>query len=250
MKDASSAPRGSRTAKLRLAGRDIDFRRAILRDAQGNAIDLRPQAWAVLEHLANCANRVATKDELLAAVWPGLVVTDGSVTQAISDVRTALGDAENRIVRTAPRRGYMLVLDDTETAAVAAGDDVQIAVPPSSYFFSIALPTFVDVDPNESGKGLARGFAQELRNELARNAGLRVVSHYSSFAFAGTDTALAEIGRQLRCRNLLDGRVRRDGDQAPWLTVKSLSLSYMADSAEELRKRMLAAAIAAGIPTD
>ena len=97
--------------KLALGDRVLDLRRRALLDARGAPVDLRPQVWAVLEHLARNAGRVVAKEELLDAVWPGVVVTDGSVMQAISDVRAALGDTEHRIVKTMQRRGYMLLAD-------------------------------------------------------------------------------------------------------------------------------------------
>src|SRR5205823_13600226 len=66
-------------------------------------------ARSVLDQLVRHAGKLVTKDELLAAVWPVVVVTDDSLVQAISDVRRALGEAGHRIVRTIPRRGYMLL---------------------------------------------------------------------------------------------------------------------------------------------
>ena len=48
-----------------------------------------------------------TKDELVRAVWDKVVVTDESLTRCMSDVRLALGDADQRIIKTVPRRGYM-----------------------------------------------------------------------------------------------------------------------------------------------
>ena len=49
----------------------IDLANETLRDASGNPIVLRPQCFAVLRHLVENANRLVTKDELMAAVWPG-----------------------------------------------------------------------------------------------------------------------------------------------------------------------------------
>ena len=68
-------------------------RRKELRDAIGTRIDLRHQSLVVLRYLAVNAGRVVIKDELLTALWPGLSVTDDSLTQCISDIRRALGDA-------------------------------------------------------------------------------------------------------------------------------------------------------------
>ena len=66
------------------------------------------------------AGQVVSKDELMDLVWPDVVVGEGSLTQAIADVRRALGDTEHRLVRNVARRGYMLVpgggADDAPTA--------------------------------------------------------------------------------------------------------------------------------------
>ena len=106
--------------KLPLAGFVLDLGGQQLLDRQGATVALRPQAWAVLRHLALNAGRLATKEALLDAVWPGLVVTDGSLTQAISDVREALGEAGHRLIKTVPKRGYMLVADATLQNGAAA----------------------------------------------------------------------------------------------------------------------------------
>jgi adenylate cyclase len=95
--------------RLALGDRVLDRQRGMLLDSSGAPVELRPQVWSVLQHLARNAGRVVTRDELFDAVWPGVVVNDGSITQAICDVRAALGDSEHRIVKTMPRHGYMLI---------------------------------------------------------------------------------------------------------------------------------------------
>ena len=70
MNDAYVGPREPAHGNLRLADREIDFANGVLRDGRGEAVELRPQVWAVLQHLARHPNRVVTRDELLAAIWP------------------------------------------------------------------------------------------------------------------------------------------------------------------------------------
>ena len=84
----------------------VDFAAEILRDRTGRRLELRPQSFAVLRYLAANAGRLVTKDELAAAVWPGLAVTDDSLVQCVHEIRRALGDATHAVIRTVPRRGY------------------------------------------------------------------------------------------------------------------------------------------------
>jgi DNA-binding winged helix-turn-helix (wHTH) protein/TolB-like protein len=84
---------------------DID-RAQVTRD--GSPVALRPKTFALLVHLADRAGSVVGKHELMDAVWPGLIVTDDSLTQAISELRGALGDRDQKLVRTVSRRGYLL----------------------------------------------------------------------------------------------------------------------------------------------
>src|SRR5262245_22750628 len=86
----------------------LDLEQLELRDASGTTVALRPQAIAVLVFLARNANRIVTKDELMRAVWPNVIVTDDSLVQCIKEIRRALHDDEHRILRTEPKRGYRL----------------------------------------------------------------------------------------------------------------------------------------------
>jgi TolB-like protein/DNA-binding winged helix-turn-helix (wHTH) protein len=98
--------------RLDIVGLTLDLRREELRDGAGTRIELRNRSFAVLRHLATNAGRVVTKDELLDANWPGVTVTEDSLTQCISEIRRALGDSGRDLIRTVPRRGYMIVLPE------------------------------------------------------------------------------------------------------------------------------------------
>ena len=117
--------------RLDIAGLTLDLRREELRDSAGTRIELRNRSFGVLRHLATNSGRVVTKDELLNVNWPGVTVTEDSLTQCISEIRRALGDAGRDLIRTVPRRGYMIVLPDrspTQADTPAAANPPKVAL--------------------------------------------------------------------------------------------------------------------------
>jgi adenylate cyclase len=87
-------------------GFTLDVMRRLLRTGNRD-IKLRPKSFDVLCNLVENAGRLVAKDEMIEAVWPNVTVTDESLTQCVSDIRLVLGDAEQRIIKTVPRRGYL-----------------------------------------------------------------------------------------------------------------------------------------------
>ena len=91
----------------------LDLRRGrLLRGAE--ELKLRPKSFEVLKHLVENSGRLVGKDELMGAVWPDTAVTDDSLVQCLIEVRRALGDSKQEIIKTVPRRGYILELDVIE----------------------------------------------------------------------------------------------------------------------------------------
>src|SRR3954467_14814109 len=84
---------------------DLD-RGSLLLD--GKEIALRPKTFAVLLHLVENPNHLVSKEELFAAAWPDVAVTDDALVQSIGELRRALGDDGPRLIKTIPRRGYRL----------------------------------------------------------------------------------------------------------------------------------------------
>ncbi|KQT11392.1 winged helix-turn-helix domain-containing protein [Ramlibacter sp. Leaf400] len=84
----------------------LDVRRAELH-REGEAVALRPKTFALLSYLAEHPGRVIAKNELLTAVWPGVVVNDESLSQCVRELRGALGDDQQALIKTVPRRGYL-----------------------------------------------------------------------------------------------------------------------------------------------
>jgi formylglycine-generating enzyme required for sulfatase activity len=85
----------------------LDLTRACLRLGD-REIELRPKAFEVLRHLAVNAGALVPKQDLYAAVWPNVAVSDDSLVQCIRELRQKLGDHEHRLIKTVSRRGYLL----------------------------------------------------------------------------------------------------------------------------------------------
>src|SRR5207249_10021593 len=73
----------------------------------GEEVSLRPKAFEVLTYLVERHGRLVTKSELLEAVWPDAAVTENSLAQCLLEIRRALADDSQQIIRTVARRGYL-----------------------------------------------------------------------------------------------------------------------------------------------
>jgi adenylate cyclase len=99
-------------------------------DARGNAlrrgaevVRLELKATEVLSCLASRPGEVLTREELLERIWPGVVVGDDVLTQAIIKLRKALGDDSRlpRYIDTIPKRGYRLIAPVSAVASAEPG---------------------------------------------------------------------------------------------------------------------------------
>src|SRR5262249_36540950 len=85
----------------------LDIRARVL-SKEGEPLPLAPKSFDVLVYLVRNAGRAVTREELLGAGWPDVVVGDGTLTQAVFVVRRALGETDERakFLVTVPRVGY------------------------------------------------------------------------------------------------------------------------------------------------
>lgn len=97
-------------ARYRFGAYELDVPRLEVRH-RGVAVPLQPKAWDLLVYLIRHRERVVTKDELLAELWPDVVVTEASLTKAVAAVRRALGDAGDAqtCIATVRGRGFRFV---------------------------------------------------------------------------------------------------------------------------------------------
>jgi TolB-like protein/DNA-binding winged helix-turn-helix (wHTH) protein/Tfp pilus assembly protein PilF len=83
---------------------DVD-RGALLKEGQD--VPLRPKSFDVLSVLVEHHGLLVTKDQMLDLVWGEVVVSEGSLTQCLREIRSVLGDESREMVRTVRGRGYL-----------------------------------------------------------------------------------------------------------------------------------------------
>lgn len=113
-------------------------------------IRLTNKALAVLRYLIEHSGQLVTKDELFAAVWPGVVVSDSALVVCIRELRQALGDERRtpQFIETVHGRGYRFI------ASVAAG-----AAPVSSSEFQV---------PNQAAVGRSQNAVDSSQQEATQ----------------------------------------------------------------------------------
>ena len=77
----------------------------------GEEIKLRPKVYETLKYLVEHPGRLIGKQELMQAVWPDAFVTDDSLVQCTLELRRALDDRSQQLLKTVPRRGYLFTAD-------------------------------------------------------------------------------------------------------------------------------------------
>jgi eukaryotic-like serine/threonine-protein kinase len=105
---SSPAPRsGERPVRQYSFGEfTLDLERSIL-TRRGEEVALRPKSFEALVYLVERHGRLVTKASLIEAVWPDTAVGDNSLAQCLLDIRRALGDDSQQLIRTKARRGYI-----------------------------------------------------------------------------------------------------------------------------------------------
>ncbi|MEL7448655.1 MAG: winged helix-turn-helix domain-containing protein [Pseudomonadota bacterium] len=183
-------------------------------DAPGNALSrggetvrLSPKAMEVLLLLVEHQGQVVSRAQLLESVWPGRVVVEESVTQAISELRKALGDRGRppKYIQTIPKTGYRLVPPvavPTPSGGEAPKKEVCLAVLP-----------FEDLSERRDQGYFCEGMADELIGGLSQISGIKVMSRTASFRLRHSDADAVEIALRMGVSHLVEGSVRRQGEQ-------------------------------------
>ncbi|MCC8938144.1 winged helix-turn-helix domain-containing protein [Bradyrhizobium sp. Arg68] len=178
----------------------------------GALVAVEPQVFDLLEFLIGARDRVVSRDEVLAAVWQGRIVSEATLSSRVNAARSAIGDngEEQRLIRTLPRKGLRFVGDVREDTA----PDRPIAESPrSSEGPSIAVLPFTNMSGDPEQDYFADGIAEDITTALARCSRLTVIARNSAFTYKGKAVDIRQVGRELGVFYVLEGSVRRGGNR-------------------------------------
>jgi TolB-like protein/Flp pilus assembly protein TadD len=193
-------------------GFTLDLRRGCLRSGV-DEIALRPKSFEMLRHLVQNAGRLVSKDELIESIWPNVIVTDESVTRCVSDVRLALGDGDQRLIKTVRKRGYLFMAPprvatiDADSVVKDAGDRSKAAA--SAPPLSIVVLPFANLGRNAATDAFADAVTASLTTDLSRLPDYFVISRKSALTYKGREANVRQIGQELGVRYVVEGSVQR-----------------------------------------
>jgi TolB-like protein len=180
-------------------------------------LSVEPKVFDLLSYLIANRERVVSKDDLIANVWNGRIVSDAALTTCLNAARTAIGDSgeEQRLIKTLPRKGFRFVGAVTEgdrpsAPAIVSDSDVEASDPALTLPDrpSIAVLPFENMSGDPEQEYFADGMVEEIITALSRFKSLFVIARNSSFTFKGRAVDIKEVGRKLGVRYVLEGSVR------------------------------------------
>jgi TolB-like protein len=180
-------------------------------------VAIAPLAFDLLESLIRNRERVLTKDDLIASIWNGRIVSESAFSACINAARSAINDTgeEQRLIRTLPRKGIRFVGEVREELRLKRAIAADAAEEQSSPALSlpdrpsIAVLPFTDLTGDPEQDYFADGIVEEIITALSRLRWLFVISHNSSFTYKGRSVDVRQVGRELGVRYVLEGSVRK-----------------------------------------
>lgn len=182
-------------------------KRELSRD--GTLIKLGSRAFDILCVLVKANGELVTKDELMSQVWPGIVVEESNLQVHVSALRKALDEEKGgqSYIVTVAGRGYRLIGRGVPQGP--ANEQGSQNVPGTS----IAVLPFQNMSGDQDQEYFADGIVEDITTGLSRIRWLFVIARNSSVTYKGKPIDVKQAGRELGVRYLLDGSVRKAGNQ-------------------------------------
>jgi TolB-like protein/Tfp pilus assembly protein PilF len=203
---------------------EIDIERRELRRAK-TPVHVEPQVFDLLVYLVQNRDRVVSKEDLIASVWGGRIVSDSTLTSRINAARNAVGDSgeDKKLIRTIARKGLRFVGEvrmppnDDEPAEVTDSppEEIQersrIALPLPDRPAIAVLP-FINMSGDSEQEYFSDGISEDIITALSKLRWFFVIARNSSFIYKGKAVHLKQVAEELGVGYVVEGSVRKGGD--------------------------------------
>lgn len=177
---------------------------------------LQPQVFDLLVFLIENRERIASKDDLIASVWSGRIVSDSTIDSRINAARRAIGDNGDRqeLIRTIQRKGIRFigrVLDAGECKLDGQDKLPNFHISNHTDGPSIAVLPFVNLSDDPRQEHFSDGITEDIVSALSRLRWFPVIAHSSSSIYKHRSVRLSRIAEELNAAYLVEGSVRKAG---------------------------------------
>jgi len=180
---------------------------------------MEPQVFDVLVYLVENRDRVVSKDDLIASVWGGRIVSDSTLTSRINAARKAIGDSgdEQRLIRTISRKGLRFV-GDVRSEPFTAGAPGRspgplLPVPALPDKPAIAVLPFTNMTGDPQQEYFSDGISEDVITALSRLRWFFVIARNSSFIYKGIAVHIKQVAEELGVGYVLEGSVQKSGER-------------------------------------
>jgi TolB-like protein/Tfp pilus assembly protein PilF len=193
----------------------------------GKAVPITLKAFSTLFVLVQRSGHIVEKDELMEQVWPNAFVEEANLTQNVYKLRKVLGVRPDgcQYIETVPGRGYRftaatrqvkheddnLVVQRHADAITDAADNGAITNLETT-IISLAILPFANASADPDAEYLSDGITESLISILSGLPQLRIMSRNTVFRYKNREINPQQIGRDLKVRAVVTGRVLQLGD--------------------------------------